>query len=768
MKNGFTFIYIVLNGMPFIEHSINSIYKLAEKIIIVHGSIKNSIEFSLKSGASIDGTGFFLKNYHDPEKKVLLINGKWNEKVDMHNAALKEAKTNWIWLIDSDEVYFPSDIEKLCKLINSNPNLTRVDFIPINFWKTDGYVIDSDVLFRPEHHYRRVFKLSDNDYFITHRPPTLASHKGLDFKDTINYLSGKFTFKNKIYLYHYSYVLNQQVKQKINLHIKYAWGENWGLDLQDWYYNFYLKWNDKERTILEHSYGTWTGDKNSVSKKYNDYHPLSDFLSQIKINFNNKFSINDEAVFNYISSVEIKKELLNTWKHITKDLPLKQRFDRITQSIDRKDNFWNIHVALTYLNKRFSPDRVLEVGTRTGGSICPVISSGKPRIVFCVDLWSESYAGLPNSRNFTLNQIQSNLDNERSNTSIHLIQGNSHDILPKFILKSFKFDLINIDGDHTEEGAWQDLVDAESLLAERAILTFDDINHKDHQGLLDICYKFLYNYEDFKLIINTRDDNGTAIFLKNIDFQEFYLEEVIPLSNLKEPYIAEDFNIISQEDLTKIDNSFEFSIQNLIAKEEIEVFLETGTYHGTGSTTVIASAIKSKGKNQKLLSIEVNPKNVEIAKNNLSCSKLLNFVKIYEGLSIPVEQIPQKNDISKSINNIDCSKCTYIDHRVDVRNQLYFNETNFNKFEDDLIGKILNDFNSELSFFLLDSGAHIGFIEFFYLINKINCRSFIALDDIFHYKHYRSYDFAINDPRFNLKFKSNQKFGSCIFEFNPN
>lgn len=279
----FSFIMIVLNGMPFIKHSLSSIYDFADEIIVIEGPVeklKNS--FQSRNFLSNDGTTEFLDEFPDPDKKIKIIRGVFNDKVDMQNLALQHSNNEWIWLVDSDEVYKNEDLKYIKRVLNEFPDLIRIDFIPLNFWKGFNFIFESEKFHLPPYHYKRIFKRQKNDYFTTHRPPTLESHINTEFVRMVNFIPGDFLLNEGITIYHYSYVDLLQVKQKIDLYSEYGWGKNWDVDLHEWFDKFYLKWNPSNRKKLEMKYSPWTGDKNSYTTRFAGQHP-KEILSDKKL-----------------------------------------------------------------------------------------------------------------------------------------------------------------------------------------------------------------------------------------------------------------------------------------------------------------------------------------------------------------------------------------------------------------------------------------------------------------------------------------------------
>ena len=79
----------------------------------------------------------------------------------------------------------------------------------------------------------------------------------------------------------------------------------------------------------------------------------------------------------------------------------------------------------------------------------------------------------------------------------------------------------------------------------------------------------------------------------------------------------------------------------------------------------------------------------------------------------------------------------------------------------------MKEFDHRPDFVLLDSGGHMGYVEFRYALPLIHGPCYIALDDIYHVKHHRSFRELQNDPRFELVAVSEEKFGFCVARFTP-
>jgi predicted O-methyltransferase YrrM len=196
--------------------------------------------------------------------------------------------------------------------------------------------------------------------------------------------------------------------------------------------------------------------------------------------------------------------------------------------------------------------------------------------------------------------------------------------------------------------------------------------------------------------------------------------------------------------------------------------IETGTYCGAGSTTAVASALRDCSiAGHKFYSIEVNPLYHKTAVENLTRNGLIGYVTLVNGLSLPRACLPSIEEIEeKFVKKIEFTDI-FIDHPEDERARNYYSEVSFDGVPDDLLGHCLREFDYRPDFILLDSAGHLGTAEFQYVVSLLKGRCVIALDDIYHVKHYGNFLAARKDPRFEVMFETKEKFGSCTLMFNP-
>lgn len=167
-------------------------------------------------------------------------------------------------------------------------------------------------------------------------------------------------------------------------------------------------------------------------------------------------------------------------------------------------------------------------------------------------------------------------------------------------------------------------------------------------------------------------------------------------------------------------------------------------------------------------SIEVNPKNYAIALRNLLQNKLFPYVRVLNGLSLPRDMLLTKEQIQKDFVDSCPDVDIFTDHEEWERSDNYYLETNHIDVPDNLLGLCLKQFDFCPELLVLDSAGHLGFIEFNYIISQLNSPCYLALDDIYHIKHHKSFTIMKNDARFKIIKSSKEKFGFCIAKFNPN
>ena len=131
------------------------------------------------------------------------------------------------------------------------------------------------------------------------------------------------------------------------------------------------------------------------------------------------------------------------------------------------------------------PQNYLEIGVRRGRSMAMAAATCPECEIVGFDLWTPDYAGMPNpGPDF----VRAEMRKLGYTGRLELITGNSHETLPRYFNQhpDAFFDLITVDGDHSERGVEQDLHDVLLRLKVGGVIVFDDICHPAHPYLGDV------------------------------------------------------------------------------------------------------------------------------------------------------------------------------------------------------------------------------------------------------------------------------------------
>ncbi len=209
---------------------------------------------------------------------------------------------------------------------------------------------------------------------------------------------------------------------------------------------------------------------------------------------------------------------------------------------------------------------------------------------------------------------------------------------------------------------------------------------------------------------------------------------------------------------------FEKEVRTLFNKIRPSKIIETGTYLGRGTSTIIWKALNDLGINADFTTIEVNPEHHRLASEWFKANSM--NVNAELGLSLPRSLLPNLKQIHNEFVTGKEFEGIYYDHNESDRANFYFRETNFNVNED-LLQKTMARHDYKPDFVLLDSAGHVGYLEFQYFMKLIKGECYIMLDDVYHCKHFKTLQTIKADPRFKILVESPEKFGFCIVKFTP-
>lgn len=267
------FSFIVYNGMPFIDLNLQNIYPFANKIIIVEGPVKHYVKLGFTS--STDGTLEAIKNFPDPQKKIVLVSGQWNEKDEMVKAQEEHFAGDYLWCPDADEFWKSEDIQKIFDILDTGKYYS-VGFRLNSFYGGfERYIGGWEQKFETQRIQRIV---PGKSKFKTHRPPTMYWPQTGKTCREMGHLGFEETSKMGIFIYHYSHVLPSQVKAKM---VYYFSRDNRGI-IANYWNKIYVPWmkaqTDADRRAVEQIYiGVQENAPNvrgeAYTEKFNERHP---------------------------------------------------------------------------------------------------------------------------------------------------------------------------------------------------------------------------------------------------------------------------------------------------------------------------------------------------------------------------------------------------------------------------------------------------------------------------------------------------------------
>lgn len=174
-------------------------------------------------------------------------------------------------------------------------------------------------------------------------------------------------------------------------------------------------------------------------------------------------------------------------KHNPGDTYLENYLYHYNKRKDDPDGFVDYyHLLWNTIGPELQPEYIMEIGCRTGISICQLLSSmmnpGNAK-VYLFDIFNDGFIS-PEVVKMNLRAL--NLPTE----NIKFFVGNSLETVPEFIKQDHpRMDYILVDGCHDKEVAKQDLANVIPLLNKGGIIIFDDIA-PDGCNLIDVWNDF--------------------------------------------------------------------------------------------------------------------------------------------------------------------------------------------------------------------------------------------------------------------------------------
>jgi predicted O-methyltransferase YrrM len=194
-----------------------------------------------------------------------------------------------------------------------------------------------------------------------------------------------------------------------------------------------------------------------------------------------------------------KKGVLELLHRLSEDDYLQYLKHYYETGLEKFGEFWDYADLLTFLQaatRLVKPRNYLEIGVRRGRSMAIVAASEPQCDLYGFDMWVQNYAGMPNPGPEFVKEEMKRLGHQGS---LEMVSGDSHVTVPAFLKANpnLSFDLINVDGDHSESGARADLETVLPRLSLGGVILLDDITHPQHLYLEKVWDSVLANDSHF-------------------------------------------------------------------------------------------------------------------------------------------------------------------------------------------------------------------------------------------------------------------------------
>lgn len=209
---------------------------------------------------------------HVPEKNI--VRGTWSEKDEMMNAVLDRIPpdTDYVWMVDSDEVWAPETIEELFSILAfEKPD--SVSFKANSFFAGLDRIITG---FEEDFEVVRIQRWYPGASWHTHRPPTVLSPNGVPFRN-MKALSHEQTSARGLRFLHYSYFFPVQTRDKTRYY-ESIFPSN---AIPDYFNKIWMPWATGDSRTREQIEAQWNGVHNfhpeqrgpTFTKPFCGHHP---------------------------------------------------------------------------------------------------------------------------------------------------------------------------------------------------------------------------------------------------------------------------------------------------------------------------------------------------------------------------------------------------------------------------------------------------------------------------------------------------------------
>jgi predicted O-methyltransferase YrrM len=155
--------------------------------------------------------------------------------------------------------------------------------------------------------------------------------------------------------------------------------------------------------------------------------------------------------------------------------------------------FFDTYCLLWQIGAEVAPGRILEIGTRTGISLCQLLSSYVDINVIQRVVSIDPYDHFTSPALVRANLKYLNIPTDK----MEFIVGKSQDELPKLYESGERFNLILVDGDHSREACRNDMELSHKLLEPGGIMLVDDLSNAPGEcGLIVVFDAFKEKHKE--------------------------------------------------------------------------------------------------------------------------------------------------------------------------------------------------------------------------------------------------------------------------------
>ena len=234
-------------------------------------STEGPVDYWRKQGymTSTDKTNEILQEFNIPT-----VHGQWNEKDEMANAslALVPDDTEFIWVVDSDEIWDSHTIEAIMRRLETG-DVDSMSFKANSFYGGFERIMTG---FEENFEVHRIQRYSPSARWATHRPPTMLAPDSKPWREH-NHLNHEATDALGWRFFHYSYVWPSQMKMKAD----YYHDRDPRGTIENYFERVYLPWvmgPHAKRAAIEKEFSgvhNWLPTRRGpcYTKRYEGEHP---------------------------------------------------------------------------------------------------------------------------------------------------------------------------------------------------------------------------------------------------------------------------------------------------------------------------------------------------------------------------------------------------------------------------------------------------------------------------------------------------------------